>query len=304
MRLNRTFGPILVFGEVLHDVYPDRRQLGGAPYNYAYHLSQMGFPVRLISRVGGDEAGKDILEYLQKIGFSIEGVQMDIIHKTGEVIVDLNEDGEAEFNIQPDRAYDYIEYDPYIDSLAREENPIIHFGTLIQRHTESANTLKKILQVMAPKSTVMVDINLRYPFYNEDVIRTSLEYCDILKINAEELEVLQDLLKIPPSYHEPVRYLLDAFKIGFACVTKGAYGSALYEAGNPVSFHCSVFPPEKIVDTVGTGDAYSAMLTAGYLASLPKQSLIEKASEFASRICGIPGALPENADFYNPYRFD
>ncbi len=304
MRFYSPLGPVLVFGEVLFDKFPDRTFLGGAPFNYAHHLHHMGIPVRFISRVGEDDPGKEILERLQEVGFSIEGVQMDNIHPTGQMEVTLDDKGVPEFKIPADQAFDYIEYDPTIKALAGEDIPLIYFGTLAQRHFTSADTLGKILKTLASRSTVMMDINLRYPFYTPEVIRNSLQQCDILKINSDELVTVKDTLNITSTANGLARHLLDTYKVGFVSVTKGDQGSELYEAGNRVSFHCSVFPPEEMVDTVGAGDAFSAMLTAGYLAGLPKQTLIEKATKFASKICEFPGALPPALDFYKPYRFD
>ncbi|MCH7650485.1 MAG: carbohydrate kinase [Nitrospinae bacterium] len=304
MRFYSPLGPVLVFGEVLFDKFPDRTCLGGAPFNYAYHLHHMGIPVRFISRVGGDDPGKEILERLQEIGFSIEGIQMDIINPTGQMEVNLDDKGVPEFKILADRAFDYIEYDPSIEALAGEDIPLIYFGTLAQRHSTSAETLGKILQTVGSRSTMMMDINLRYPFYTPEVIRNSLQQCDILKINSEELVTVKKALNITSSANGLARHLLDTYKVGFVSVTKGDHGSELYEAGNRVPYRCSVLPPEEMVDTVGSGDAFSAMLTAGYLAGWPKQTMIEKATEFASKICEFRGALPPDLEFYKPYRFD
>ena len=303
MRLNIPLGPVLVFGEVLYDNFPDRICLGGAPFNYAYHLHHMGIPVRLISRVGGDDQGRQVMERLQQLGMSIEGVQMDILNTTGAVEVTTDSKGDSEFKIASDRAFDYIEIDPYIESLMEDDIPIIYHGTLALRNEVSAGTLEKILSEMGTRSTVMVDINLRYPFYNRETIENTLYNCDILKINSEELAALGEMLSLNGSAETMARQLLDRYKVGFVAITKGGQGGELYEAGNRVSFHCSVLPLENMVDTVGSGDAFSAMLTAGYLAGWPKQTLIEKATDFASKICEFPGALPEDPEFYKPYRF-
>ncbi|MDH5761709.1 MAG: PfkB family carbohydrate kinase [Nitrospinota bacterium] len=304
MRLNKPLGQVLVYGEVLFDKFPDRTSLGGAPFNYAFHLNHLGVPVRLISRVGGDQQGQDIMKRLQSIGFSIEGVQLDIIHPTGEVEVNLDDKGVPEFNILPDRAYDYIEFDSYIEALARKEIALVYFGTLAQRHSTSAETLYKILKLLSSRSTFMMDINLRYPFYTPDVIEKSLQNCDILKVNQDELSVIKESLSFSSPVSRLPWYLLDRYKIGFLCVTKGEEGTELYEAGSKVSFHCPGLPQEEVVDTVGAGDAFCAMLTAGYLAGWPKQTLIEKATEFSHQICEFSGALPENLEFYKPFRFN
>ncbi len=302
MQLKTPLGKVLVFGEVLFDKFPNRTSLGGAPFNYAFHLHHLGIPVRLISRVGEDEPGREILDRLQKVGLFAEGVQVDTIHPTGEVKVTLNDRGVPEFNILPERAYDYIEFDSCIETLTREEISLVYFGTLAQRFSTSAETLDKICKVLVSRSTFVLDINLRSPFYTPEVIQSSLQNCGILKINEDELATIKETLRIDSSAENLPRYLLDTYKLDFLCVTKGEEGSELYEAGNNISFYCPALPPKKVVDTVGAGDAFCAMLTAGYLAGWPKQTLIEKATEFASRICEIPGALPENREFYKPYR--
>jgi len=303
MRLKAPLNPVLVFGEVLNDKYPDQTFLGGAPFNYAYHLYHMGIPTRLISRVGGDGAGQKILERLQEIGFPLGGVQMDIIHPTGEVEVSEDAQGVPDFNILPDRAYDYIDFDPYNESLINEDISLVYFGTLAQRHSTSAETLQKIFKGLNSRSTFMLDINLRYPYFTPEVIQNSLNQCDILKVNTAELATIKETLNLTVSLKDLPRYLLDTYKVGFLCVTKGEAGSELFEAGNRESFKCPGLAPEKIVDTIGSGDAFSAMLTASYLAGVPRQSQIEKATEFASRICEIPGAIPEDLEFYKPFRF-
>lgn len=304
MRLKTPLGKVLVFGEVLFDQYSDRTCLGGAPFNYAYHLHCMGVPVRLITKVGGDQAGQDVLKRMQVIGLPIDGVQMDIIHPTGMVEVQRDGKGEQEFNILPDQAYDYIDYDPFVESLISQDISLVYFGTLAQRHSASADTLAKILKTLSSRATFMMDINLRYPYYTPEVIDASLRCCDILKINIDELRILKDSLKLDIPVREIPRYLIEAYKIGFLCVTRGEDGSDIYEAGNTEMFHYSILPPEILVDTVGSGDAFSAMITAGYLAGLPRQTMVEQATEFASKICEIQGALPEDLAFYEPYRFE
>jgi len=304
MRLKTPLGKVLVFGEVLYDKYPDRTCLGGAPFNYAYHLHNMGVPIRFITKVGGDEPGQKALKRMQEIGFPIDGIQMDIIHATGEVEVKADGQGDFEFNILPDRSFDYIDFDPYVESLIEEDIALVYFGTLAQRHSTSADTLGKILKNLSSRATFMTDINLRYPFYTPEVVASSLLQCDILKINGAELKLVKEALKIDLPLREIPRHLLEAYKIGFLCVTRGGEGSDLYETGHDEMFHCSILPPEIMVDAVGSGDAFSAMMTAGYLAGLPKQTIVEQATEFASKICEFQGALPEDLDFYTPYRFD
>ena len=303
MRQHRPLGPVLVFGEVLFDQFPDHRRLGGAPFNYAFHLHQMGIPVKFISRVGNDDAGKEILEFARQHDFPTDGIQIDPDHPTGEVRVTLDASGVPEFEILPDRAFDYIAINPHIESLWDQEIPFIYFGTLIQRHTVSAQTLKKILETFYSRSTLMSDLNLRAPFYNREVVEFSMGIGDLIKISDGELREIKNLLQIPTSQNGLIQHLLEKFKLGFICITRGREGSELFVNGDPNPIGCPAIESAEVVDTVGAGDAYTAMLTAGYLASWPRQSMLEQATRFASMICSIPGALPEDKQFYREFRF-
>ena len=303
MRQHRPLGPVLVFGEVLFDQFPDHRRLGGAPFNYAFHLHQMGIPVKFVSRVGSDDAGKEILEFARQNDFPTEGIQVDPDHPTGEVRVTLDSSGVPKFDILPERAFDYIVLNPHIESLWDQEIPFIYFGTLIQRHTVSAQTLKKILETFYSRSTLMSDLNLRAPFYNREVVEFSMNIGDLIKISDGELHEIKSLLQISASRNGLIQHLLEQFGLGFICITRGREGSELFVNGDPNRVRVPAIENVEVVDTVGAGDAYTAMLTAGYLASWPRQSMLEQATRFASRICGIPGALPEDKQFYQELRF-
>lgn len=296
----------VVFGEVLFDIFPEGKCLGGAPFNFAFHLHGLGVPVAFVSRVGGDELGRNILDYARDRGFPVEGIQIDPSHATGEVQVSLDALGNPEFKILRDRAYDYIERNAFVNSLVDQEPSLIYFGSLAQRNSVSARAIQNCLRTFSGRSTLFMDLNLRAPFYDRDVIESSLEFCDILKVSGEELEALKTILELgnDASHRDIVNRIQSQYKIQWTCVTKGSGGSELYEAGTSAPIVQPARAPERIQDTVGAGDAFSAMLAFGFLHNWPKPSTLERASLFASKVCSIKGALPKDMDFYLPFRVE
>lgn len=300
--MKASLGPVMVIGEALFDVFPEEKRLGGAAFNYAFHLNGLGIRVHFISRVGDDAAGKDILDFARRFDFPIEGIQIDSEHATGEVMVKIDEKGNPDFDIVRDRAYDFIETNDYTDSLAKAGIRIMYLGTLIQRNPVSREAIKNILADLQSDSLVMSDLNLRAPFYNREIVEYTLQNCDILKINQDEMEEVRLLLHFQGSGAGLVTFLQEDYEIGSICITKGDKGSEFYETGNFESFASPVAKVKSLKDTVGAGDAFSAMLTAGLMAGWHKQNILKKASEFAAGICEIPGALPRNKEFYQPFK--
>jgi len=303
MWVHRPLGPVLVFGEVLFDHFESGKRLGGAPFNYAFHMHKLGFPVYFISRVGDDAEGREILDFARRHGFPTEGIQVDPDHKTGGVTVAQNGRGGHQFEIMPDRAYDYIELEPYVQKRLQEDIPLVYYGTLAQRNSVSRETLAAILKQLGAKSTFLLDINLRAPFYDRERVDSALKSCDVLKLSLEELKEIKNLLGIDKPLPEMARYLGDRYRLGLLCVTHGSKGCHIVEAGTRKVFDCKPDDSATIIDTVGAGDGFSAMLSAGYLAGWPKQSMLERACLFATGICEIQGALPEDEAFYEPFQF-
>ncbi len=201
----------------------------------------------------------------------------------------------------PERAYDFIEINSYTKSLAQEKISLIYLGTLVQRSPVSSGSVKKFLTDLSPDSMVMTDLNLRAPFYNRGVVEFTLQSCDILKISAEELTEIHQLLQYKGTHQQLTMFLRENYKIGVLCLTKGEKGSELYEAGNFEPFVTEAAKVISAADTVGAGDAFAAMFAAGLLLGWHKQEILQKASEFSSRVCEIPGALPSTPDFYKPF---
>jgi fructokinase len=297
-------GSTLVIGEVLYDVFPDKKLLGGASFNFAFHLHGLGLPVIFISRVGDDDGGKEFLDFARRFDFPLDGIQIDPDRLTGEVGVFLNENGDADFDIAEERAFDFIEYNNFSDSLMRKNIPLIYIGTMCQRSPTSFKTTRMLLENLSSESMVVADLNLRPPYYDKDVVEFTLNNCDVLKVSSQEMADLHRLLGFQGTHQQMSMYLRENYEIGTLCITKGEKGSELYEAGDFEPHVIEAVKVESLKDTVGAGDAYSAMLTAGLLKGWDKQKILEKASEFSASVCGLSGALPSEPEFYQPYRIN
>ncbi|MGD9412725.1 MAG: carbohydrate kinase [Desulfobacterales bacterium] len=291
---------VLVIGEILFDVFPDYRRLGGAPFNFAYHLKNFGFDVRFISRIGMDDAGKEILHRLELAGFNLDDMQIDDVHPTGSVKVKLDKSGGHQFDIISAVAYDYIEFIPKYHANLIDEARIIYFGSLVQRTEAGCENLQAFISHNSSKILNFYDINLRPGCYNNDIIEKSLLKTDILKLNTDELEKLMHMRSLKMENEKFVHYLVKTHSIQTVSLTKGESGSELFT--NQGSFSADSADVIKVVDSVGAGDAYTAMLAAGMLKNWSPQVILERASLFASRICEIKGAIPESSSFYEPFK--
>jgi fructokinase len=291
---------ILAIGEILFDVFPDYRRLGGAPFNFAYHLKNFGFNVRFISRIGMDDAGKEILHRLELARFNLDDVQIDDDHPTGSVNVKLDKSGTPEFDIISEVAYDYIEFIPEYHLNLISNAKMIYFGSLVQRGETGFENLQAFISRNSPKILNFYDINLRPGCYNNAIIEKSLLKTDILKLNTGELAKLKQMLSLKNSNEEFVHHLIETHSIRTVSLTKGELGSELFTSQG--SFSSEPIEAIKVVDSVGAGDAYAAMLVAGLLKKWSPEKILYRASLFASRICEIKGAIPESASFYEPFK--
>ena len=247
---------ILSFGEILWDVINDQEYIGGAPFNLAAHLAKLNSTSYLVSRVGDDRRGKKAVKEVENLGVKKKLIQKDDNHPTGWVDVTLDEDGSPSYILHEDVAYDFVEYNDKIEKMLNEQIfDVFCFGTLGQRNETSRRTLNKILDNIDSKE-IFLDINLRKQYFNENIIRDSLESATILKLNDEEVIVLAELLfnrKMPEK--EFVNIISQRFELPLICITKGEKG-------------CSVFYDQKlkhitaveveVADTVGAGDGFSA----------------------------------------------
>lgn len=291
---------ILVIGEILFDEFPEYRRLGGAPYNFAHHLNQLGFDVRFISRIGIDDAGREILHRLELAQFCLDDIQIDDVHPTGRVNVQLDQSGGPQFDIIADVAYDFIEFIPEYHLDLIEGARLIYFGSLIQRSEAGHRNLQKFISMKRQESINFYDINLRPGCYSDEIIEQSLKKADILKLNSGELSELKQMLSLEMNNEQFVQHLMETYAVGTVSLTKGELGSELFT--DKGRFSSEPADAIRIVDPVGAGDAYAAMLAAGILRKWPPEEILGQASPFAARICEIKGAIPDSASFYEPFK--
>jgi len=282
--------PVIVgLGELLWDVFPDGRRPGGAPANVAFHASQLGCEGVVVSRVGQDPLGEEILAYLAQQGLSTRWIQRDQQHPTGTVTVQLNRNGHPQYIIHENVAWDYLEMEPGLEELMRKASAVC-FGTLAQRSHSTRRTIQKALAATPKECLIVYDVNLRRPFVKRDWVEESLVGCHIVKLTMEELHELADLLAIGLSDPVPfARVLQDHFGVETVCLTQGRQGCLLIDPDGVLSVPGV---PAKVVDPVGAGDAFTAALIYSRLRGWSR----EKGAAFATR-CGAlvverPGAMP------------
>jgi fructokinase len=292
---------IIVIGEILVDRFPDYERIGGAPFNFAFHLKNLGWPVRLITRIGDDADGRKINQLLQESGFDPEDVQVDPAHATGRVNVSLNGEGIPRFDICEDVAYDYIDLSSLATGSATTFE-MIYFGSLIQRTRGGFQQVRRFLTQHGPDATCFCDINLRAPHILAEAIETSLGHADILKLNDEELTAVSSLFKGPSGEKDIVEWLMRSYQISTIALTRGAKGSTLITQRRSIA--SAPAATVEIMDTVGAGDAYASIIAAGTLKRLPMEQSLRLATEFSARVCGLAGAIPDNAKFYTKFQHD
>ncbi len=288
---------ITSIGEILFDIYPDHKKLGGAPLNFIYHIKKLTDNGNIISRVGKDVLGNKATNELKQANISLDYIQQDNLHSTGKANVTINEEGEPEFNIDSDSAYDYIELIDENENLISSETDCLYFGTLAQRSEVSRNTIQSLFNRGVK---YFADLNLRENFYDEDILTSTLQAADFLKANYQEMHILNDLLLQSDYNTEKVAYeLMEKFGINMIAVTRGKDGSSIFENGKRFD-HSSV--DVKVIDTTGAGDAFSAILCIGYLQGQENTFINKLANEFANEICKFEGALPKNDRIYEEFR--
>ena len=291
---------ILAVGEILIDQFPGYKREGGAPFNFAFHLKHLGLPVRLITRIGDDANGQGLQRMLYRHGFELSDIQIDPHHKTGVVNVALDDAGIPTFQILPDVAYDYLQLDHFSGNTVWQESSLIYYGSLIQRSKIGFKQVERLLSRRSSGTKCFCDINLRAPHYSRSTILQSLTYADILKLNDQELDVIRHTLDNPTSPGTFVEYLMSFFNIEMLTITRGAEGSTLITEKKTIDTPPA--PSIDVIDTVGAGDGYASMLALGTLLGLPLETIASTTTDFAAQICQLPGAVPEDAGFYDTWK--
>ncbi|MFW6011509.1 MAG: PfkB family carbohydrate kinase [Desulfosalsimonas sp.] len=290
---------ILAIGEILVDIFPEYRRIGGAPFNFSYHLYNFGMPVKFISRIGKDNTGAQILDFLKKNDFDPDSIQIDPKRPTGKVLVHPDSKGGHLFEIVEDVAYDHIELPETPASLSKTTPQMIYFGTLIQRTPKAFALVQQFLKNRSPQTRCFCDINLRPGCYSTETVQNCLYQTNILKINEEEIETVRKMHGSSLGEEKFVKWLMEKYEIELVSLTRGREGSELYDGK---SRH-TIGVPESgyIKDTVGAGDAYAAVLAFGYLKGWPAEKIISEAAYFAAQICTIQGAVAQDRSFYETF---
>lgn len=292
-------GTVVLFGEVVVDVFPGRRVLGGAPFNVARHLRAFGLNPVLITRTGSDAARDTLLNAMERFGMDTRGVQCDLRHPTGQVAIHPSAAGHS-FDILPEQAYDYIH--PGVARLvALSSAPaLFYFGSLAQRSEVSRRALGTLLRsIAAPK---LLDVNLRPPWYDPGTLRRSLAAADIVKVNNEELGMLASLLRLAGTDdRQQASSLITRFSLQRLVVTCGDQGAWLLNADGTEAATGPSRRTDPIQDTVGAGDSFASVLILGVLSRWPMPLTLARANDFARAVCGIHGAVPPDDAFYKPF---
>jgi fructokinase len=276
-------------GELLWDLLPGGKQLGGAPCNFAYHGSRAGCVSFVVSAIGPDELGKEILALFDEYALEKSYVQQTADFPTGTVTVSLDASGIPSYIIHENVAWDNVGWNNSLESLAKNVDAVC-FGSLAQRNPVSQQTILRFLEATRTDCLRVFDINLRQSFYSEEIITGSLKLANILKLNEDELPVVAEILNIQGNDGELLKQLMQKFSLKLIALTKGDKGSILLTE-NEQSF--MEVPKVKIADTVGAGDSFTAVLVAGLLQNHELKKIHETATQVAAFVCTQKGATPE-----------
>jgi fructokinase len=281
---------VIGLGEVLWDVFPDSKRPGGAPANVAFQANQLGYRGIVLSAVGDDESGCELIEQLQRNGLDISLVRRDAAHATGRVTVSLTDEGQPDYTIHEGVAWDYLAAaDDWLDAVGRAA--AIAFGTLAQRSEPSREAIHQVLSACPAECLIVYDVNLRQKWYQTAWMERSLEAADVVKLNRDEVGILGEHFKIAADNAlEFADALLSRFeRLKLICVTRAEEGCLLVTQDETVDVPGT---PVDVVDAVGAGDAFTAGLITARLEGWP----LETAGNFANAVGGLvasrAGAMP------------
>ena len=280
-------------GEVLWDVVGNSETLGGAPVNFAYHARQLGCEACAISSIGYDRRGDRALQILAENGVNVSHITRVEGAPTGYVQARVDSDGVADYKFPDYVAWDQIRIDPLTEELATTIDAIC-FGSLAQRSELSRTTIVRYLQQLNSDVLKIFDLNLRQNFYSSQIIRSSLRSANILKLNDAEIDLVAGLEGLEGVLDQQMRQLAERYDLSLVILTRGKQGSLLVSL-DEVSEHpgCQV----DIVDTIGAGDSFTAVIAVGMLKGYSLDKINEHANLVAAYVCGRQGAmvtLPES----------
>ena len=280
---------VVGMGEALWDMLPEGKKIGGAPANFAYHVKQFGLDSCVISAVGNDDLGNEIVDNFdtKQLNHNIERVA----YPTGTVQVEIDQAGVPVYDIKENVAWDNIPYTAKIENIAQRTRAVC-FGSLAQRNVVSRNTINRFLDAMPDDNDPLVvfDVNLRQGFYNKDILCNSMKRCNILKINDEELVTVSRMFGYPGiDLQDKCWILLGKYNLKMLILTCGINGSYVFTPGN-VSFQPT--PKVEVADTVGAGDSFTAAFIASILKGLTVEEAHRRAVATSAYVCTCQGAMP------------
>lgn len=281
---------IVGLGEILWDLLPRGKQLGGAPANFAYMAARLGDRGIVASRVGSDELGQQAHFNLERLGLSASHLQVDEAHSTGTVLVRVDGKGQPDFTIAETVAWDFLAWTPLWENLAAQADAVC-FGSLAQRSPVSRETIRRFLEATRSEALRIFDVNLRQPFFSAEVLSESFERCNVVKLNHDELREVAELLGLGGGGEVAwALKLIRVYGLTLVCVTRGEHGSLMVTDAEIVEH-----PGRRIAvaDAVGAGDAFTAALAYHYLRKERLGIISEAANRLGAWVASQVGATPQ-----------
>ena len=277
---------IVGIGEILWDMLPSGKALGGAPANFAYHATRLGEEGWAVSAIGPDALGREIMDIVTEK--RLKNVISVTDKPTGTVQVELDARGVPTYTIMEGVAWDHIPFTPEMEALAQRADAVC-FGSLVQRMASRESVLR-FLRATRPEALKVFDINLRQHYYSPEVLEESLKIADILKINDEEIRIVADMFGLGGDDTAVSRALIDRYGLRLVILTKGAEGSEVITAEDTLPQPAG---EAEVVDTVGAGDSFTAAFVVAYLRGDSLADAQRLASDTAAYVCSRKGAMPE-----------
>ena len=278
---------ILGIGELVWDVFPSGKQLGGAPVNFAYFAKELGAEAYPVAALGSDELGDEAMEVVRPSGLKLDFIQRNSL-PTSRVLVTTDEEGVPQYEIVENVAWDAMECTPEILDLASQAD-VICWGSLAQRSRKSRESILAMVDAASENCLRVFDINLRQKFYSKEVIEESLKRADILKLNEDELPVVSEIFAVEGSEADQIAHIIKRFSLRSIIYTQGAVCSEVYDASGLVSRMDT--PKVKVADTVGAGDSFTATYVTSILLGKTPAQAHELAVKVAAFVCTQNGAI-------------
>jgi len=288
----RTRFKVCGVGEVLWDAFPEGEKFGGAPANFTCHSHSLGAETYVVSCIGKDDRGVKAHQFLDNHGVDTSCLVDSDTCETGVVIVTLDDQGKPDYEIKEGVAWDNIPLTDEMLALAPQLDAVC-FGSLCQRNDVSRNTIEKFMAATGPDCLCVFDINIRQHFYNDRIIRSSLESANVLKLNDEELPIVAELIGVDGSDEDIVRAIIGEFDLKLAALTMGEKGALMV---TPSESSFSAPEATDVISTVGAGDSFTAAMIMGFLNRRSLDQINRDANRLAAFVCTQPGAVPQPSD--------